>query len=72
MSSLLVIPRTVPCWVGPCLHGMARPQVPVGGDGLQLWRIAANMINKQSRKADMGWPPGWGLVVALATPHHEK
>jgi hypothetical protein len=29
-------------WV-PCHHGMARPQVVHGGDGLQIWRIAANI-----------------------------
>jgi hypothetical protein len=26
-------------WV-PCHHGMARPQVADGGDGLQIWRVA--------------------------------
>jgi hypothetical protein len=32
----------------PCQHGMARPQVADGGDGLQIWRVAANILNKQS------------------------
>jgi hypothetical protein len=41
-------------WV-PCHHGMARPQVADGEDGLQIWRAAANILNKQSRKADRGW-----------------
>jgi hypothetical protein len=31
---------------------MARPQVAAGGDGLQIWRVAANTLNKQSRTAD--------------------
>jgi hypothetical protein len=31
-----------------CHHGMARPQVADGGDGLQIWRVAANMLNKKS------------------------
>jgi hypothetical protein len=51
-------------WV-PCHHGMARPQVADGGDALQFWREAANILNKQSRAADKGvvlqlgcW--GWG------------
>jgi hypothetical protein len=37
------------CWYLPvsCRHGMARPQVAVGGDGLQIWRVAANILNKQ-------------------------
>jgi hypothetical protein len=47
-------------WV-PCHHGMARPQVADGGEGLQIWRVAANMLNKQSRTADKGWPSGLGV-----------
>jgi hypothetical protein len=30
-------------WV-PCHHGMARPQVADGGVGLQIWRVAANIL----------------------------
>jgi hypothetical protein len=41
-------------WV-PCHHDMARPQVADGGNGLQIWRVAANILNKQSRRADKGW-----------------
>jgi hypothetical protein len=33
---------------------MACPQVADGGDGLQVWRVAANILNKQSQKADNG------------------
>jgi hypothetical protein len=43
---------------------MARPQVADGGDGLQVWMVAANKLNKLSRTADRGWPSslgvGWG------------
>jgi len=38
--------------VGPCHHDMARPQVVDGGDGLQIWRVAVNILNKQLRSAD--------------------
>jgi hypothetical protein len=38
-----------------CRHGMARPRVTDRGDGLQIWRVAANILNKQSRTADSGW-----------------
>jgi hypothetical protein len=38
-------------WV-PCHHGMARLQVADGGNGLQIWRVAANILNKQSRTAE--------------------
>jgi hypothetical protein len=41
-------------WV-PCHYGMARPQVADGEDGFQIWRVAANILNKQLRKADKGW-----------------
>jgi hypothetical protein len=41
-------------WI-PCHHGMARPQVADGGDTLHVRRVAANIMNKQSRTADNGW-----------------
>jgi hypothetical protein len=50
----VVSPRGHVGWV-PCHHGMARPQVADGGNGLQIWRVAANILNKQSRTADKGW-----------------
>jgi hypothetical protein len=34
---------------------MKRLQVADGGDGLQLYRMAANKLNKESRTADKGW-----------------
>jgi hypothetical protein len=34
------------------LDGMARPQAVDGGDGLQIWRVAANIFNKLLRTAD--------------------
>jgi hypothetical protein len=46
-------------WV-PCQHGMERPQVADGRDGLQVWRVAANILNKQSRRPTGGDPPDWG------------
>jgi hypothetical protein len=48
---------------------MARPQVADEGDGLQIWRVAANILNKQWRTADRGGPPAWGLGGGLTTPH---
>jgi hypothetical protein len=47
-------------WV-PCHHSMARPQVADGGDGLQIWRVAANILNKQSWTADKGWSSSLGV-----------
>jgi hypothetical protein len=46
-------------WV-PCHYGMACPQVADGGDGLQIWRVAVNILNKQSPTADKGWSSSLG------------
>jgi hypothetical protein len=53
---------------------MKRPQVADGGDGLQIWRATANtrILNKQSRIADKGWSPDWGLGERLTTLHSKK
>jgi hypothetical protein len=58
-------------WV-PCHHGMARPQVPDGRNGLQIWRVATDILNKQSWTAKKGWSSSLGLGVGLTTPHHKK
>jgi hypothetical protein len=39
----------------PCHHSMAGPRVADGRDDLQLWRLAANILNKQPRTNDKGW-----------------
>jgi hypothetical protein len=50
-------------WV-PCHRGMTPPQVADGGDGLQVWRVAANILNKQSGTADKGWSSSVGLQTS--------
>jgi hypothetical protein len=47
---------------------MARPQVAVGRDGLQIWRVAANILNKQSRTADRWRSYSFGVGPGLTTP----
>jgi hypothetical protein len=49
---------------------MVCPQVADGGDGLQIWRVAANIPYKQSRTDDKGWSSSLG--VGLTTPHHKN
>jgi hypothetical protein len=44
-----------------CGHGMARPRVADRGDCLQIWRVAANILNKQPRTADSGWSTSFGV-----------
>jgi hypothetical protein len=47
----------------PLHQSIARPHF-VDEEGLQLWRIAGNILHKQSRTADKGWSfslgVGWG------------
>jgi hypothetical protein len=47
-------------WV-PCHHGMACLQIADGGDTLQFWRVAANILNKQWRTADKGSSSSLGV-----------
>jgi hypothetical protein len=47
-------------WV-PRHNGMARSQVADGEEGLQIRRVAANILDKQSRTADKGWPSNLGV-----------
>jgi hypothetical protein len=59
-------------WV-PCHHGMTRPQVADGGkEGLQIQRVAANTLNKQSRTADKGWSSSLGVRRRANNPHRKK
>jgi hypothetical protein len=50
----------LPFYVGPCHHVMARLRVTVGGDGFQIWRVAVNIVNKQSRTAN-AWSSSLGI-----------
>jgi len=51
----------------PCHHGMARPRVVDGGDGFQIWRVAVNMSNKQSRTAVVPQLGGWARGYQFTT-----
>jgi hypothetical protein len=41
--------------VGPSHHGMVCPTVVDGGDGLHIWKVAANILYKRSLTADKRW-----------------
>jgi hypothetical protein len=52
---------------------MVHPQVVDGGDSLQIWRAAANVLKKQLWAAEKyDGPPAWGLGVRITTPHLKK
>jgi len=36
-------------------HAMVHSRVEDGGDGLQKWKIAVNILNKKCRTADNRW-----------------
>jgi hypothetical protein len=40
---------------------MAYPEVADGEDGLQIWRVAPNILKKQSRTADKRWSSSLGV-----------
>jgi hypothetical protein len=60
INPIHTIPSYLSKWVR-CHHGVTRPQVADGGDALPLWRISANILNKQSRTAEKGWASSLGL-----------
>jgi hypothetical protein len=41
-------------------------------NGVQIWRVAVNTLNKQSRQPTRGGPPPWGLGEVLTSPHRKK
>jgi len=46
---------------GPSYHGIVCPQVVDGVDGLQIWRVAADILNKKSQTANKGWSSSLGV-----------
>jgi len=51
------------CYVGPCHHDMARPRFADGGEGLQVCRVAANVLNKGS-----SYSMGFGRGASNSSP----
>jgi len=68
----MAVYKTNPCFVGSCHHGMARPRIGDGGDGLQILKVAVNILDKQPQQPIRGGPPAWGLGEGLTTPHRKK
>jgi hypothetical protein len=40
---------------------MAHPRVADGGDVLQVWRVAVNILNEQLWTAGKAWSPSLGV-----------
>jgi hypothetical protein len=54
-------------YVGPSHHGLARPRVANRGGGIQVWKLAVNISNKQSRTTAREWSSSLGLSGGLTT-----
>jgi hypothetical protein len=54
--------------VSSCDNSTARPQAAME-ERPPKWRVAANILNKQSRTADKGWSSSPGLGEVIATYH---
>jgi len=46
---------------------MVSPWVENGGDGLQIWRVAASRLNEQLWTGSNGWSSSLGVELGLAT-----
>jgi len=51
---------------------MVHPWVADGGDGLQIWRVTADMLNKQPQTAGKGWSSILGIGQEVATRYCKK
>jgi hypothetical protein len=58
--------------VGSCTHRIARPLVADGGVGLQMWRVAANILKRGRGQQTRGGPPARGLDEGLKSLHRKK
>jgi hypothetical protein len=54
--------------VGPYQDGMACPQVADGGGGLQIWKVAASVLNKQLQTVGKEWSSSLGDGRGLKHP----
>jgi hypothetical protein len=51
---------------------MTRPWVADEANGFQIWRVVANILNKQSRTADKRWSSRWWLGDGLTIHYYKK
>jgi hypothetical protein len=46
----------------PSHHGMVSPQAAHGGESLQIWKVVAKILHKQSPTADEGRSSSLGIM----------
>jgi hypothetical protein len=52
---------TVLMLYGSCHNGMRRLRIADARDSIEIWRVAANMLNNQSYRAKKGWSYTFGV-----------
>jgi len=58
---------------GSCHQKKVRPGVVYGGDGLWIWRVAVNILNKQLQRAIKGMSLSLGVGWrGLTSPNYKK
>jgi hypothetical protein len=57
---------------GPYHHGMTRLQLAGGGEGLQIWKVAGNILNMPSRTVDEEWSSSLEVGRTLTTTYRKK
>jgi hypothetical protein len=62
----------LPCWVGPLSPWQGASSGCGWTEGLQLRRVSANILNKQSRIADKGWSSSSVVGRGANNPPHRK
>jgi len=58
--------------IAPCHHDVTRSPVADEGGGLQIWRIAANILKSSCGRLIRGGPAAWGFGKGLTSPHLKK
>ena len=56
--------------MGFCTWQGASPRVADGAVGLQIWRLATNILNKQSWRADQEWYSSLYCKIIFVEKHH--
>jgi hypothetical protein len=51
---------------------MVHLEIVDGGDSLQIWRVAVNILNKQLWTANKQGLSAWGLGSGLTTPNNKN
>jgi hypothetical protein len=51
---------------------MARPEVAIEEENLHIWKIAANILNKQLWTAEKGGTPVCEVGAGLTTPYRKE